>query len=189
MQLDRRRPSLPSSLAPPPHFPPDALAVPAVPRLHAQDRPPPPPLPVSKLLAAASSLAEPAYALSIFHCIASPCLFHHTAVLRSLSSSPGARSVADAFSLFRSLHASPGLALNQFAFIPALKVLAQGLRLQLWRQLHALALKLGFLLYVNVRNTLIHLYCRCDRVSDDGLHLFDEMPLRDDRVISLGKVI
>ncbi|KAG6488236.1 hypothetical protein ZIOFF_056995 [Zingiber officinale] len=145
------------------------------------------PLPVSKLLAAASSLAEPAYALSIFHCIASPCLFHHTAVLRSLSSAPGARSVADAFSLFRSLHASPGLVLNQFVFIPTVKVLAQGLRLQLGRQLHALALKLGFLLYVNVRNTLIHLYCRCGRVSDDGLHLFDEMPLRNDRVIPLGK--
>ncbi|KAG6484222.1 pentatricopeptide repeat-containing protein At1g26900, mitochondrial-like [Zingiber officinale] len=140
------------------------------------------PFPVSKLLAAASSLAEPAYARSIFDCIASPCLFHHTAVLRSLSSAPGARSVADAIALFRSLHASPGLALNQFAFIPTLKVLAQGLRLQLGRQLHALALKLGFLLYVNVRNTLIHLYCRCGRVSDDGLYLFDEMPLRNDAV-------
>ncbi|WOL11544.1 hypothetical protein Cni_G20307 [Canna indica] len=138
------------------------------------------PFPASKLLAAAATLGDTVYTLSIFGRIPDPCLFHHTVVLRSLSAARFP-AVDEAFALFRSLHSS-GVALDQFALVPTLKVCARGLALRAGRQLHSLVIKLGFQLFVNVRNTLIHLYCRCGRAADEGRQLFDEMPQVNDAV-------
>ncbi|URE38864.1 PPR repeat [Musa troglodytarum] len=139
------------------------------------------PFPVGKLIAAAAAVADAPYARSIFDRVPAPCLFHYTALLRSLSLAR-TPAVADAFSIFSSLRSSSGVAWDQFAFVPTLKVCARGLALRAGQQLHCLVLKLGFLLYVNVRNTLIHLYCRCGRAADDGRRMFDEMPQENDAV-------
>ncbi|CAL9147174.1 unnamed protein product [Musa hybrid cultivar] len=139
------------------------------------------PFPVGKLIAAAAAVADAPYARSIFDRVPAPCLFHYTALLRSLSLAR-TPAVADAFSVFCSLRSSSGVALDQFAFVPTLKVCARGLALRAGQQLHCLVLKLGFQLYVNVRNTLIHLYCRCGRAADDGRRMFDEMPQENDAV-------
>ncbi|KAJ8628849.1 hypothetical protein MRB53_022172 [Persea americana] len=69
---------------------------------------------------------------------------------------------------------------DNFTFPIALKACTALSSLQQGRQIHALLLTLGLLHHKNLHsaNSLIAVYCKCGRIQD-ALHLFDEMPQRN----------
>ncbi|XP_006658856.3 pentatricopeptide repeat-containing protein At1g26900, mitochondrial [Oryza brachyantha] len=140
--------------------------------------------PTARLLA--SPRAPLRYALSLFAAIPSPTLFHHTTLLRAISASPSAESLAASLPVFASARARlPEL--DEFAFQPLLALCAKrhdAAAASLGRQLHALVVLYGFSGVVSLGNALCHFYCSCCGGSDAGMadarRMFDEMPERDD---------
>ncbi|XP_062188017.1 pentatricopeptide repeat-containing protein At1g26900, mitochondrial-like [Phragmites australis] len=135
--------------------------------------------PTARLLA--SPLAPLPYAVSLFAAVPRPTLFHHTALLRSLSACPSVASLAASLSVLTSARARlPDL--DEFAFQPFLALCAKipddAESTSLGRQLHALVLRYGFLDIVSLRNVLCHFYCCCGSMVD-ARSVFDEMPERD----------
>ncbi|XP_072972067.1 pentatricopeptide repeat-containing protein At1g26900, mitochondrial [Typha angustifolia] len=147
------------------------------------------PFPASKLLAAAA-LLDFHYARSIFYAIQNPNLFQYNTMLRAFSVFQGdpRATLQEAIDLFNSLRTKKEeVYVDQFSFISILKVSALNLAVQVGRQIHGSILKSGFEVYIDLRNTLIHLYCICGRICD-GHKLFDEMPhLRD--AVSWGTLV
>ncbi|KAJ1292003.1 hypothetical protein BS78_02G359900 [Paspalum vaginatum] len=143
--------------------------------------------PTARLLA--SPLAPLPYALSLFAAVPRPTLFHHTALLRALSSCPSVASLATSLSVLASARARLH-DLDEFAFQPLLALCAkmpdEAGAASVGKQLHALVLRYGLLDVVSLRNVLCHFYCCCGSMAD-ARRLFDEMPERD--VVSWNTVI
>jgi pentatricopeptide repeat protein len=135
--------------------------------------------PTARLIA--SPLAPLPYALSLFAAVPRPTLFHHTAILRALSSCPSATSLAASLSVLASARARlPEL--NEFAFQPLLALCAKipndAEAASIGKQVHALVLQYGFLDIVSLRNVLCHLYCSSGSMAD-ARRMFAEMPEKD----------
>ncbi|GMY26021.1 pentatricopeptide repeat-containing protein At1g26900, mitochondrial [Fagus crenata] len=133
------------------------------------------PFTLSKLLA--SSIHDMEYAASIFKFIQNPNLFMFNTMLRgySISDDP-----IQALGIFNHLRAQ-GIVLDQFSFVATLKVCARVLGIVTGQGIHGVVLRSGHGLFINVKNTLLHLYCVCGR-SGDAHKLFDEFPQRNDLV-------
>ncbi|CAD6222935.1 unnamed protein product [Miscanthus lutarioriparius] len=110
--------------------------------------------PTARLLA--SPLAPLPYALSLFVAVPRPTLFHHTAVLRALSSCPSAASLSASLSVLTSARTRPSVG----------------------KQVHTLVLRYGFLDIVSLRNVLCHFYCSSANMAD-ARRMFEEMPEKD----------
>ncbi|XP_010249148.1 PREDICTED: pentatricopeptide repeat-containing protein At1g26900, mitochondrial [Nelumbo nucifera] len=133
------------------------------------------PFPVSKLLA--SCIFNIDYAASIFNQIRNPNPFMFNTMLRAYSISEDPKR---ALLLFNSIRAQ-AILLDQFSFISALKACARGLAIRTGQGIHALVVRCGYGFLINVRNTLLHLYCVCGRI-EDAHQLFDEFPEQRDLV-------
>ncbi|KAK8948433.1 Pentatricopeptide repeat-containing protein [Platanthera zijinensis] len=136
------------------------------------------PFPAAKLLAAAA-LLDAGHAFSLFRLLPFPTLFSFNSILRALSLSPDP-NLQQTLSIFNSIRAR-SIPLDQFSFITVLKICSRKLAISAGEQLHCLAAKAGFDYYINLRNTLLHLYCVCERVAH-AHQLFDEFPLLRDAV-------
>nr|XP_024933851.2 pentatricopeptide repeat-containing protein At1g26900, mitochondrial isoform X1 [Ziziphus jujuba var. spinosa]XP_048318625.1 pentatricopeptide repeat-containing protein At1g26900, mitochondrial isoform X1 [Ziziphus jujuba var. spinosa] len=133
------------------------------------------PFTLSKLLA--SSIQDIEYAASIFNSIQNPNLFMFNTMLRGYSASDVPEQ---AFVVFNNLRAQ-GIVLDQFSFITTLKACAVQSNIWTGQVVHGIALKSGYRLFINVKNTLLHLYCICGRILDAHV-LFDEFPQQNDLV-------
>ncbi|KAG8079638.1 hypothetical protein GUJ93_ZPchr0007g6027 [Zizania palustris] len=136
--------------------------------------------PTARLLA--SPHAPLPYALSLFAAIPSPTLFHHTVLLRALSASPSATSIAAALPVLASARALP--VLDEFVFQPLLALCSKrpDAAASLGRQLHALVVRYGFSSVVSLANALCHFYCGCGGSGGgmaDARRVFDEILERD----------
>uniref|UniRef100_A0ACD5WPX6 Uncharacterized protein n=1 Tax=Avena sativa TaxID=4498 RepID=A0ACD5WPX6_AVESA len=137
-------------------------------------------LPTARLLA--SPLAPLPYALSLFDAIPCPTLFHHTALLRVLSSAPSFSSAASASLAVLASARARLPALDEFAFQPLVALCAKNPRedaaASLGKQVHALVVSYGFLSVVSLGNVLCHFYC-CLGNMVAARRMFDEIPDRD----------
>lgn len=70
---------------------------------------------------------------------------------------------------------------DQFTFVSVLKSCSRLLEVRAGLRVHAVVLKFGFDLVLNVMNALLHFYCVCGR-TEDARQLFDEMGLMKDVV-------
>ncbi|CAI0554273.1 unnamed protein product [Linum tenue] len=133
------------------------------------------PFSVSKLLA--SSIQDTQYAASIFENFRDPNLFMFNTMLRaySISGTPW-----KAFGVFNNLRARSFL-LDQFSFITTLKACARELAEENGQAIHGLVLRSGHLLFVEVKNALLHYYGVCGEIGH-AHKLFDEMPEENDLV-------
>ncbi|XP_020595622.1 pentatricopeptide repeat-containing protein At1g26900, mitochondrial-like [Phalaenopsis equestris] len=136
------------------------------------------PFPSAKLLASAT-LLDPDHAFSLFRLLPSPTLFSFNSILRAHSLAPDP-NVQETFSIFNSIRAR-ALSLDQFSFIAALKVCGRKLAITAGEQLHCLVAKAGFDYFLNLWNTLLHLYSACSRLAA-AHQLFDELPHIKDAV-------
>ncbi|KAK8259877.1 hypothetical protein V6Z11_D13G085000 [Gossypium hirsutum] len=132
---------------------------------------------ISKLLLS-SSLQDIKYAASVFKQIDNPNLFMYNCILRGFSISNNPKQ---AFSVFNNLRAKDGIFLDQFSFITTLKACGRELAIFNGQMIHGLALRSGHLFFINVKNTLLHVYSVCGRMFD-AHNLFDESPERNDVV-------
>lgn len=132
---------------------------------------------ISKLLLS-SSLQDIKYAASVFKQIDNPNLFMYNCILRGFSISNNPKQ---AFIVFNNLRAKDGIFLDQFSFITTLKACGRELAIFNGQMIHGLALRSGHLFFINVKNTLLHLYSVCGRIFD-AHNLFDESPERNDVV-------
>ncbi|CAI0429602.1 unnamed protein product [Linum tenue] len=133
------------------------------------------PFSVSKLLA--SSVRDTRYAASIFENIRDPNLFMFNTMLRaySISGTPW-----KAFGVFSDLRARSFL-LDQFSFIMTLKSCSRESSVEIGQAIHGVALRSGHLLFVEVKNALLHLYGVCGKI-EHAHKLFDEIPEENDLV-------
>lgn len=133
------------------------------------------PFTVSKLLACAIQDME--YAASIFKYIQDPNLYMFNTMIRgcSIGDCPN-----QAFGVFNHLRAQ-GVILDQFSFVTTLKACARVLAFGAGQGIHGVVVRSGHGLFINVKNTLLHLYCGCGRISD-AHKLFDEFPRENDLV-------
>ncbi|KAJ0038524.1 hypothetical protein Pint_22715 [Pistacia integerrima] len=133
------------------------------------------PFTLSKLLA--SSVQNIEYAASIFKHIQNPNLFMFNTMLRGYSSSDDPKR---AFTVFNNLRAQ-SLVLDQFSYITTLKACARELAIMIGLMIHGLVLKSGYMLFINVKNTLLHFYCVSGKLGD-AHKLLDEFPKKNDLV-------
>ncbi|XP_031284621.1 pentatricopeptide repeat-containing protein At1g26900, mitochondrial-like [Pistacia vera] len=133
------------------------------------------PFTLSKLLA--SSVQNIEYAASIFKHIQNPNLFMFNTMLRGYSSSDDPKQ---AFTVFNNLRAQ-SLVLDQFSYIATLKACARELAIMIGLMIHGLVLKSGYMLFINVKNTLLHFYCVSGKIGD-AHKLLDEFPKKNDLV-------
>ncbi|CAN0877681.1 Pentatricopeptide repeat-containing protein At1g26900, mitochondrial [Linum grandiflorum] len=133
------------------------------------------PFSVSKLLA--SSIRDARYAASIFENIRHPNLFMFNSMLRaySISETPG-----KAFSIFRDLR-TRSILLDRFSFVTTLKACARELAVETGRMIHGVVVRSGHLVFVEVKNALLHFYGVCGETYL-ARKLFDEMPDNNDLV-------
>lgn len=83
--------------------------------------------------------------------------------------------------LLNHMRAQSSLMLDQFTFVSALKSCARASEIWTGLGVHSVVLRNGFVLFLNVMNSLLHFYCACGRVSD-AHKLFDEFPVGRDLV-------
>lgn len=125
------------------------------------------PFTLSKLLAAA--ILDVKYAASIFRRIQNPNLYMFNTILRAYSSSNDSKQVFDIFNSMR----SQSILVDEFTFVPVLKSSANNSAIWTGLSVHSVVLRSGFVLFLNVKNTLMHFYCLCGRIKD-AHQLFDE---------------
>ncbi|KAK2636241.1 hypothetical protein Ddye_031033 [Dipteronia dyeriana] len=135
------------------------------------------PFNLSKLLA--SSVHNIQYAASIFEHIQNPNLFMFNTMLRGYAISDDPKQ---AFGIFNNLRAR-GLLLDQFSYITTLKACARDHESAaiLGQVIHCLVEKSGHVLFINVKNTLLHFYSVSGKIGD-AHKLFDEYPHLNDLV-------
>ena len=133
------------------------------------------PFTLSKLLD--SSTQDMEYAASIFKYVQNPNLFMFNTMLRgySISDDP-----VQAFGVFNHLRGQ-SIGLDEFSFASMLKACARVLGIVSGQGIHGVVLSSGHGLFVNVKNTLLHLYSVCGRIGD-ARKLFAEFPQRNDLV-------
>lgn len=133
------------------------------------------PFTLSKLLAI--SIQDIEYAASIFRRIQNPNLFMFNTMLRCYSVSDYPKQ---AFVVFNNLRAQ-GTVFDQFSFVTALKACAREFSFGTGQGIHAIIIRSGHGLFINVKNILLHLYCVCGRIVN-AHKLFDEFPHNNDTV-------
>ncbi|CDP00316.1 unnamed protein product [Coffea canephora] len=126
------------------------------------------PFTLSKLLAC--SIQDINYAGSIFKHIQKPNLYMFNTILRAYSISENQNQV---FVLFNYLRAQR-IVLDEFTFVPVLKSCCKKFATWTGLGVHSIVLKSGFQLFLNVKNTLLHFYCVCQRMGE-ARKLFDEI--------------
>ncbi|XP_015576852.2 pentatricopeptide repeat-containing protein At1g26900, mitochondrial [Ricinus communis] len=133
------------------------------------------PFATSKLLA--SSIQDLKYAASIFNHTQNPNLFMYNTLLRGFSIGDNPKQ---AFAVFKNLRAQR-IELDQFSFITILKASARELAVKAGQGIHGIVARSGYLMFVNVKNTLLHLYSVCGLIGD-AQKLFDEFSQLNDLV-------
>lgn len=133
------------------------------------------PFTLSKLLAC--SIPDMEYAASIFNHIKHPNLYMFNTMLRGYSTGDDPNK---AFEVFNHVRAQ-GIMLDQFSFITKLKACARVFAIGTGQGIHGVVVRSGHGLFINVKNTLLHLYCVCGRIGD-AHKLFDEFPQENDLV-------
>ncbi|XP_054800260.1 pentatricopeptide repeat-containing protein At1g26900, mitochondrial [Prosopis cineraria] len=133
------------------------------------------PFNLGKLLAA--SIRDIEHAASIFSYIQNPNLYMFNTMLRGYSFSDYPKQT---FMLFNNLRAR-GIVLDEFSFITTLKACGRALETGIGQGIHGIALKSGHMMFIDVKNSLLHFYCVCKRI-EDGHKLFDEFPAKNDLV-------
>ncbi|KAH6799866.1 Pentatricopeptide repeat superfamily protein [Perilla frutescens var. hirtella] len=131
------------------------------------------PFPLSKLLAQVS-MQDVNYADSIFKEIKSPNLYQFNTMLRAHSVGGDPRNGLLLFNRMRAENHAQDFVFDQFTFVSVLKSCSRLLGLRAGLGVHAVVLKSGFDLVLNVMNALLHFYCVCGRV-EGARQLFDEM--------------
>ncbi|KAL5759552.1 hypothetical protein ACOSQ2_018390 [Xanthoceras sorbifolium] len=132
---------------------------------------------LSKLLA--SSVHNIQYAASIFEHIQDPNLFMFNTMLRGYSICDDPKQAFGVFNILR----ARGLLLDQFSYITALKACARDHESAAvhGQVIHGLVAKSGHVLFIKVKNTLLHFYCVRGKIGD-AHKLFDEYPHINDLV-------
>jgi pentatricopeptide repeat protein len=130
------------------------------------------PFTLSKLLAC--SIQDMEYAASIFNYIQNPNLYMFNTMLRGYSIGDDPKQ---AFGIFSHLRAQ-GITLDQFSFIATLKACARVVAIGTGQGIHGVVVRSGHGLFIDVKNTLLHLYCACARIGD-AHKMFDEFPQYD----------
>ncbi|XP_021890579.1 pentatricopeptide repeat-containing protein At1g26900, mitochondrial [Carica papaya] len=130
---------------------------------------------LSKLLAV--SIQDIQYAASIFKHIQNRNLFVFNTMLRAYSISHNPKQ---AFGVFSDLRAQ-GFTLDQFSFVATLKSCARESSIETGQGIHGIVLRSGHLLFINVKNTLLHVYALCGQI-ENAHKLFDEFPQWNDLV-------
>ncbi|OAY49992.1 pentatricopeptide repeat-containing protein At1g26900, mitochondrial [Manihot esculenta] len=133
------------------------------------------PFAVSKLLA--SSIHDVKYSNSIFKHIQNPNLFMFNTMLRAYSVCDDPKQ---AFTVFNNLRAQ-GIPLDQFSFVTTLKACARELAVKTGQAIHGVVLRSGNLVFINVKNILLHFYSVCC-IIEDARKLFEEFPQENDLV-------
>ena len=133
------------------------------------------PFTLSKLLAA--SILDMDYAASIFISVQNANLFMFNTMLRrySISNCPN-----KAFPIFNELR-KRGIVMDQFSFITVLKACGRVSEVGFGQGIHGIAVKSGNVVFVDLKNTLLHFYCVCKRIGD-AQKVFDEFPEGNDLV-------
>ncbi|KAL3501398.1 hypothetical protein ACH5RR_035847 [Cinchona calisaya] len=134
------------------------------------------PFPLSKLLAYATQDIN--YAVSIFKNTQKPNLYMFNTILRAYSISDDYQK--QTLVLFNYLRAQTIL-LDEFTFVSVLKSCSRILAVWTGLSVHSVVLRSGFLLFLNVKNTLLHFYCVWERIRD-ARQLFDEFAEQRDLV-------
>ncbi|KAI3429154.1 uncharacterized protein J3R85_008572 [Psidium guajava] len=130
---------------------------------------------LSKLLA--SSIGHTQYAASIFNSSQSPSLFMFNTIIRGYSVGDDPQRALTTFNDLR----THGILLDQFSFITTLKACARVQTLAFGRGVHGIVLRSGHGSFVEVKNSLLHFYGVCSRISH-ARQLFDEFPQGNDLV-------
>ncbi|XP_073126169.1 pentatricopeptide repeat-containing protein At1g26900, mitochondrial [Henckelia pumila] len=138
------------------------------------------PFPLSKLLAH-SSLQDISYADSIFENVKSPNIYMFNVMLRGYSISDEPKLGIVLFNRMRVQCQSPDFLFDQFTYVSVLKCCACLVAGWTGIGVHSIALKSGFDLFVNVKNSLLHFYCVCGGI-EDAHRLFVELGDRRDLV-------
>jgi pentatricopeptide repeat protein len=130
------------------------------------------PFTLSKLLAC--SIHDMEYAASIFSYIQDPNLYMFNTMLRGYSIGDDPKQTFGVFSHLR----AQGIRLDQFSFIATLKACARVLAIGTGQGIHGAVVRSGHGLFIDLKNTLLHVYCACARIGD-AHKLFDEFPQYD----------
>ncbi|PIN16218.1 hypothetical protein CDL12_11135 [Handroanthus impetiginosus] len=136
--------------------------------------------PLSKLLAQVC-MQDIHYAASIFDRIKSPNLYMFNAMLRGHSVSHDPRKGLVLFNWMRAQNYGQDFLLDQFTLVSVLKSCSRLLEFWTGLGIHTVVLKSGFDLFLNVKNSLLHLYCVCGRIKE-AQQLFDELHAMRDLV-------
>ncbi|XAR65178.1 hypothetical protein NMG60_11009200 [Bertholletia excelsa] len=136
------------------------------------------PFPLSKLLAS-SVLVDIEYAASIFKHIHNPNLFMFNTMLRGYSIGNDPKQALVLFNNLRS-HAH-SFSLDQFSFVSTLKSCSRLCDARNGRGIHSIVIRSGHVLFLNVKNTLLHYYGVCGEIAC-AHQLFDECSQRRDLV-------
>ncbi|KAF3441753.1 hypothetical protein FNV43_RR15668 [Rhamnella rubrinervis] len=121
-------------------------------------------------------------ACKVFRSLSCPNVVSFTALISGFSKS---NREAEAIELFFRMRSS-GIEPNEYSYVAILTACIRILELELGSQVHAVAIKMGYLDCVFVSNALMGLYGKC-RCLDFVLKLFSELPHRD--LVSWNTVI
>lgn len=110
----------------------------------------------------------------VFMGLSSPDVVSYTALISAFAKS---NRESDAIELFFAMRSS-GIVPNEYSFVAILTACIRIFELELGLQVHALAIKMGYLECVFVANVLMALYGKSGCL-DFVIQLFDEMPQRD----------
>ncbi|GMN39308.1 hypothetical protein TIFTF001_008534 [Ficus carica] len=113
-------------------------------------------------------------AYEVFRGMSCPDLVSYTALISGFSKSYREDEAVELFCRMR----RSGIEPNEYGFVAILTACIRVLELELGFQVHALAVKMGYLDCVFVANALVGLYGKCGCL-DFALKMFDEMPNRD----------
>ncbi|XP_073019807.1 pentatricopeptide repeat-containing protein At1g26900, mitochondrial [Primulina eburnea] len=138
------------------------------------------PFPLSKLLAH-SSLQDISYADSIFKNVKSPNIYMFNVMLRGYSISDEPKTGIVLFNRMRVHSWSQDFLFDQFTYVSVLKCCACLVAGWTGIGVHSIALKSGFDLFLNVKNSLLRFYCVCGGI-EDAHRLFVELGDRKDLV-------
>lgn len=138
------------------------------------------PFPLSKLLAH-SSLQDISYAGSIFKNVKSPNIYMFNVMLRGYSISGEPKMGIVLFNRMRVHNRSQFFLFDQFTYVSVFKCCACLVARWTGIGVHSIALKSGFDLFLNVKNSLLHFYCACGGIQD-AHRLFVELGDRKDLV-------
>lgn len=126
------------------------------------------PFTLSKLLA--YSIQDINYAGSIFKHIQKPNLYMLNTMLRGYSISDDQEQAIVLFNYLR----AERILLDEFTFVSVLKSCCKKIATWTGLSVHSVVLKSGFQPFLNVKNTLLHFYCVCEKLRE-AHQLFDEI--------------